>query len=459
MHRRKQRLRAVGTLVIFGTVLMISYWSVAQEQMVLSGLSYWRRYYRFGDNPYSAALLRAEGEKILGANRLAQLRDLNQKRLQILGTGPTSGDWYESAYQPMGPPRTALSLMPPPPDNWMQPDFDDSSWIRQRGWFQGHDAMHIMTPNLGQFEEAVDLRLQAAYYRARFLVKDRIPPQSLTLWAEFTGGIRVFLNGREVVRSHLPTGRLDDGLLAEPYPAEAYRPGETGLCKRTLGPLALDAQSLVKGINLLAVEVRASPFHPIVATNPRQPNWSSPQRPWPHARLFNLELRTASPQVVGINRRPDGVQVWVEDIHHLTKSDDFLPIGELTGSVRLTGARNGTYGAKVVIRTDRPLTGYKVECSDLVLQGGTNRIPQSAFRVAPMVPFPRTMWTMERLGDERGLNASFPSQEELRKYVETRDPRTVQIFDQITRRPVAGLSPHTVQPVWISLRIPSDAAS
>ena len=428
-------------------------------QIVLDETCYWRRYYRFGASRYCPQALRAEGEQVLGKGGLARLRRETLRALAARRLDPAKVDWRDHVFQTLPGARAFdPSPTPPPAPGWAAADFDDASWVRLRGVFQGGPAAQITNPVLGQYDESVDLRLRAAYYRSRFVVDAPGQAGPLTLRLIYAGGARIFVNGREVARGHLPDGELQPDSPAEPYPAGAYADKTGRSSHRTIGPLRVPPEHVHKGTNVVAVEVRAGDFHPIVLTNPRQPNWGGPQRPWPHARLVRFELRSASPGIVSGARRPAGVQVWAEDMHHRVESTEYLPPGETPGTVRFVGARNGTYCAQVVIGADRALAGLRVRCGELVRADGAARLPADAVQALHMLAYPLHEWTLRRLGDERGLGASMPTNQQLQAYARMTFAQQPAIFDQITDTAQDTVPAGTCRPVWLRLRVPPDAA-
>lgn len=424
---------------------------------VLDESGFFRRYYRFGVSRYSPTALTREGETVLGQQGYARLQRDTERAMTAAGLDPRKADWKQHVVHTMFRHFRPVEA-PPPADDWTSVDFDDSSWVGTRGFFQSGQSAAIANPGLGQFDESVDQRLQQAFYRARFVIEDPAAAGNLTLRLVFTGGARVFLNGQEVLRGGLPKEKIDPETPADDYPFEAYKPAGANLRDRAIGPVRVPADLVRKGVNILAVEVRASLFHPIVLTNPRQQNWGETSRPWPHARLSKLELRGDNAGVRSALVRPAGIQVWVQDMHHRTASDEFLPSGESSGTVRLVGPANATCSAQVIVGTDRNLAGLSASCSELRLVGGAATIPADAFRVFYPAPFPKSEWTMKRLGDERGLDASFPDNKTLAGYARMTDPGKTSIFDQLSPTPPATVPAGTCQPLWLSLRVPSDAA-
>ncbi len=446
-------------------------WRAAMILLVLTGVAcaqsrsvvldencYWRRYYRFAPSRLSASAMKAEGDKVLGQGRLNRLKQDTERALRAKGVNPATVDWRDHVSLAPGGARAFDPFpTPPSPEGWTEPDFDDASWVRGRGPFQGGLRAQITNPILGQYDGSVDLRLSAACYRARFVVEDPQAARPLTVRLVYSGGARVFVNGREVARGHLPAGNLATDVPGEAYPAQAYGRDAARLGQRTLGPVGIPPSLLREGANVIAVEVRASDFHPIVLTNPIQPNWGGPQRPWPHGRLTSFELGPASVGIPSAAVRPAGVQVWVEDMHHRTCSTDWLPIGEEPGLVRFVGPRNATCSAQVLVGTDVALADLRVTPGDLQRDGAAGGISAFAIQVSHMAPYPLGEWTLRRLGDERGLNAALPSTAQLLQYAASASGRQVSIFDRITGETSVPVAANTCRPVWLSLRIPPEA--
>jgi len=452
MSKDRLWIAAVAGLALAGA-------AAAADRVVLDETCCWRQYYCFGKSQYSPAALKAGGERVVGQGLYRRLQRDTERALREAGRDPRQVDWRDHAYCAMRGARAFNPFpTPPPPADWAAPGFDDGAWVRLRQPFQGGRTLQVTAPVLGQYEEAVDLRLKTACYRARFLVDDPARAGRLTVEVEYSGGARVLVNGRELVRGHLPEGALSADTPGADYPTEAY--GEEGarLCRRRIRPVAIPPQHLREGVNVLAVEIRASHFHPVVARNRIQPNWGGPKRPWPHARLFRVALRASGTGVRRATARPAGVQVWVEDVHHRTLSTDFLPPGEPAGVVRFVGVRSGTVSAQVAVGTDRELAGLQVRPGELRQANGAGRLPASAVEVLYGVPYPLAQWTVRHLGDERGLDASFPTAAELARYARMAERGKPCLFDQLTATPPTTIPADTCRPVWLRLRLPADAA-
>ncbi|MFO7898605.1 MAG: hypothetical protein R6V58_06055 [Planctomycetota bacterium] len=171
--------------------------------------------------------------------------------------------------------KTDAAQSQPVPPNWMQPEFDDRPWARE------HMPLRVEQYHKGA-NRANEYRLILA--RAKFRVRDPADVRDLRLSIRYCGGAVVYLNGKEIVRRHLPDGALERFAYAEGYPDEAYvdkngrllqvlRKDEKAVQEhvrgrmseryRTIDGLALPADALRRGVNVLAVEVHAAPVNPI----------------------------------------------------------------------------------------------------------------------------------------------------------------------------------------------------
>ena len=426
---------------------------------VLNETCYLRRYYRFGVNRYSAEALAADGQQVLGKAGMDRLRRETEKSFTSNGLDPGKVYWREHVLQPMFESYRPVCAAPPRAD-WAAESFDDRAWVLARGPFQWAKPAEITTPELGQFDESsMDMALQHAFYRGRFVLDAASAAGAMTLGMRYSGGVRAFLNGQEIARGHLPAGELSADAAGDDYPATAYAAGADGLRERTLGPISIPSRLLHTGVNVLGIEIRASRFHPIVLNNPRQANWGGPTRPWPHGRLLSFEVRSSSPATVSSMRRPAGLQVWVADVNQRVESADFLPVGESTGTVRIVAARNGTYSAQIVVGTDKAIASLSISAGELKQVNGSSTLPAAAIAARHMAAFPLEEWTIDHLGDERGLNASFPDAKALALHAQMQDPAKVYVFDRLSDEGAKGIPANSSRPVWISLHVPPSAAA
>jgi hypothetical protein len=447
-------------------------------------------YYRFATDQVSPELLKAEGEGILGKAAFDRLQSDTRKAMEKserdrfavfrpsavalsqerrVGTSeallksPTAAanDWRDFVFLRMFfDPFTA----PAPPVEWTSASFDDSRWVVSRP-FQADmpddlpasaTSGNMSTIHVGELQ-FIGTGMHAAHYRARFVVDDPAQVRDMTLRLVYRGGARVFVNGRELGRGHLPVGAIGTETGGEDYPAAAYQDG--GPRDRVLGPLKVPAGALVKGANVLAVEIRASRLHPLVLKKKQSGSWNAlhdREGIWRHGFLAKLEL-TADGPVSTATRRPSGVQVWVRDMHDRVSTTEFLPPGEPAGTLRLVSVRNGTCSGQLAVGTDKAVTGLQVSAGVLKQDGGAAVLPASSVRVFGMAPFPAAEFG-RKLGDERGLDPWFPDQAALARYRESAGLPQPAVFDQISAGPPASIRADACQPFWISVRVPADAA-
>ncbi len=288
---------------------------------------------------------------------------------------------------------------PPAPAGWEARAFDDFGWPRSR--------LSWLAPNaFSRFSSA------ALCLRGKFLVADPAAVQGLFLTIKYYGGVRVWLNGREVARQHLPPGELAADTPADAYPKDVYvddkgviapmgdheyhwsgippdakKDAEQRRARRTrvLGPLKLPADALRKGENVLAIEVRRTEY-PFVALR-----WfKSPEgvtKPfWIPMNVFDLRLQADGTGVAPNVARPKGVQVWTENTNDRITPLDYGDAGEGLRPMRIVGARNGSFCGQLVIGSDQPLRDIKVAVADLKAAKGGDVIP--AARVTLLYALP-----------------------------------------------------------------------
>jgi hypothetical protein len=328
------------------------------------------------------------------------------------------------------------------PAGWTGPAFDDGAWPRtlptrlpDLAFLSGDGDPGGLVgpgPEVGLF----DLGVLAV--RAKFVVSDSAA--ALTLVLKYRGGVVVYLNGQEIARGGLPAGALTPGTPGEPYPAEAYVDAAGKLLpyasrvkenekervearNRTLGPVALPSQALRKGTNVLAIEVHRSDYHASAAGFLR----AGMRAPWTPGALVDLRLTAAGAGAEPNRARPAGVQVWNQDASDRTSAQDYGDPAEPLRPIRLTGARNGVFGGKVVVSSDRPIAGLQAVAGALQGAGGKGTIPAAAVEVRYTEPLnPEGGWA-----------------------------------EPLSRTPPATVAPTkkggAVAPVWIWVRVPADA--
>jgi len=519
------RLIALGLVVVAGNASGGG--DSAGGALVLDERAYWRFYLVPGLDYVSGEALRAEGERLLGKRRLASLEGRTKKRNK--GLDWKRVDWRDLVTVDFARiQRTVVGVeaetlrnagvgMPGPPEDWAALDFEDGQWPRQRlpllmgrgdKGLEGYSDYGGNTYQVGWLQ---------GHYRTRVLVPDPSKVKGLTLTAQYRGGIRVFVNGREVARGHLPKGDLPAGACAEPYPAGAYvatgeelsprhRPhakeGTRGvgdfygpfdsapkakalkkgdgdfrsaggseisrkawerirnLRNRRLATVRIPPNLLRRGKNVLAVELRACRWHPMAL---------SANRAWHHCQLVEMRLRSERGSVPSALKRTPGMQVWVEDIHKRVVSREFLEPGADAGIVRIVGVRNGTFAGQIVLGTEKDLRGVKVTAGPLTCAAGGAEIPARCIRVMAMMPHRLT--ELGRLGTGRGGGGSerwtpwaslaawrhVPELGTMPREKRKKMMAGVHFFDHLSRNLPERIAADRCQPCWLSFRIPRDA--
>ena len=257
---------------------------------------------------------------------------------------------------------------PLPPAAWTAPDFDDSAWLRMPG-----QPVHKTYRGSRGFGYQSSPYMKLLCMRGRFRVDDTAKAAGLTLSLEYSGGVVVHLNGKELCRGNLPAGALRQETLAEDDAAGVPR-------ARKLSAVPVPAALLRKGVNVLAVEVRRAPFAPSDYGCSRRDNWR---------RVFTLAPATcavhsirlqapAGAAVVANIARPAGLQAWNSDPLAPDFDLDYGDPNEPLRPVEIVGAPNGAFSGKVVLGSDQPIRGLRASVSDLVHADRTHRIGASA---------------------------------------------------------------------------------
>lgn len=131
-----------------------------------------------------------------------------------------------------------------PPDNWMQPSFDDAIWASgdaQLGYGDNDEATTL------SYGSNANNKTPAYYFRKTFTVDDTNFSNGLQLRLIADDGAIVYLNGTEVVRYNMPSGAIDFNTLAN---NTVSNPTEN-----TPQVFTIAASLLQVGTNTIAVEV------------------------------------------------------------------------------------------------------------------------------------------------------------------------------------------------------------
>ncbi len=338
---------------------------------------------------------------------------------------------------------------PPAPEDWMKAEFDDSGWPRWRptaGLRKGGEFGYTCSNAPGPCVRAIRLR-------GRFLVPERGRGTELVLSLAYRGGAVVYLNGQEIARGHLPATSAGNGdgegsALASEYPPEAFTgsrgrpirwgfgdPGKyrEGLAKRVrrLEDLKITRGALRRGVNVLAVEIRAAPYYlNEEASGFRDRHYST----WGSCGLADVKLAGGG-AVVESDAPPSGMLVRVHPAGQLVTVIDRGDPNESCCPLRLAGARGGAFSGQLVVWPRAAVSGLRAEASELRSAGGKT-ISSSDVRVRWAVPDGEN-W-------RRGLRRFYALEES------PPDPAVA-----VGAKNAAG----AVQPLWVTVAVPAEAAA
>ena len=348
-----------------------------------------------------------------------------------------------------------------PPSDWMQPDFDDTAWVR------------TATPIQMGYRS-----LAMACLRGKFTVNDPGRVSELNLTASIQGGAVVYLNGREAGRFYLPEGKIANDTPAEDYPQDAYFMSSGGLLsiirsgfpggggstppkEADIDALAtarkeppeladrykkrfrhincrIPASLLRKGINVLAIEIHRAPAPDSVFTkiNAKKMGYNLAQHfdwYWNRAGVdvVKLTAKASANSVVANLTRPAGMQLWNWPVSTHVGLNIYADPNESLAPIRLVGAKNGAFAGQVVVSSSNPIKALTAEATDLKSASG-QRISKASIRIR----YPRYNQKNTRIGFD-ALEDFIPSE------IPCLAPRD-------------AVEKVSVQPVWVTVEVPKE---
>ena len=481
--------------------------SAAQARdLILDESAYWRHYFTYAPPEVPADKVRAELPKYLDKRALRRVERQARIRAKQLGKDPK--DWMRHVIVEAGSNQYSFSNLNVellrwlrtdlPPADWMTPEFNDADWARQRTVFRA------------------SRQVKAAHYRTRFEVPNPAGVRELTLDATYRGGIRVFLNGTEIARPHLPKGDLAPDAAADDYPATAYhlrddeflesmyhrKDGYAQYWRKVNGyvlapefpdgfekikPVYVNWQKRIKHKEFRnagsSCTVNRKGWERIRALRNRRLSIAIAGRllrkgenvlalearaslvhplatQWEKAYVRNCTWRHVGLQTLSLRgggipstlRRPAGVQVWAADVHRRVHRPDYGAPARAAPAARIVAARNGTFAAQVVVGTDRELTGLKASVSPIRGLRGA-LTAQVRYLVPHRIHELRVGDRGRRLGN--GFDFGVYDRFTRARYGDGR----AEYFDHLTAAPPSKIPANSAYPVWISVRVPAGAAA
>jgi hypothetical protein len=351
---------------------------------------------------------------------------------------------------------TQVLFSPLPPSDWASATLDDSAWPRLRlpqpvlSCRIGYDMyMRMFHP----YATVVVLA------RGKFEVKDPALVKSCSLSLDYWGGVKVYVNGREIVRKHLPDNATNLAAVAEDYPVEAFTTPDGKALKtddtknqdrltlrdRTLRDVSIPVSVLRKGVNVVAIEVHAAP----VNVKARPSTYGNGG--WPPVGLLDARLVVLPPTAAVVHgARPKGVQVWNSVAYESVTAFDYGDPAEPLRPILIRAARNSVFSGRLMVGSDRPIKRLKATVSDLSKAQGGGNIPASAVRVRYAAPATEDKsWVASYRFD--GLLDAIPEEIPVSKA----SPPKETFYDRPVDR--QSLAAGAVAPLWFTVRVPKTA--
>jgi len=340
---------------------------------------------------------------------------------------------------------------PLPPDEWRTVEFNDSGWEKAKGPFASgpcgsRKRSYKSTPN--------------QCLRGKFNVENPSAVRDMKFSVSYLGGVAVYINGKELVKGHMPDGKIEPSTPAEDYPKEAFfdtngiildaadkDPNVKELVQsrvRKLENIKVPSSMLKKGVNVLAVSMHRSPAPQDFFTASRSKKYNNPGHVkvfcwWPRIGITDISLTAEKGAAVvpnaGHTGPPAGFHVWTQPVIDRVQVSGYPDPCEPLQPVKICGARNGSHSGQVVVMSDKPVAGFKAEASDLK---GPGTIPASAI----LLRYPNPDGHIRR-----GSN-----------YFNGLDEETLS--DIPIRTGSRGRTKYSaIQSVWLTVNIPEDAAA
>jgi hypothetical protein len=348
---------------------------------------------------------------------------------------------------------------PPPPAEWAKPEFNDTDWPRSRGPFAD--------PNVC---------VGTLCLRGRFTVTDPAAVRSLQLTMKYRGGAVVYLNGKEVARTGLPAGEIGLTAPADPYPDEAWvradgkmlpinRSDRVGMTEddiariakrdRALAPTEIPASGLVRGVNVLAIELHRSDYHPVAIAWWQDANLvQGITKQWTPMGLLDFSLTAAGAGAVPNVDCPSGLQAWTADVNTRLNEIGYEDPQEAPRPMVLSGARNAVFSGLAGISGPASIRKARAEISELAMAGGKGTIPASAVQVRYLVESPVGAEQISGGGSTANLLNGLSEQPPDEVAPAARPLGTMREGGRI---PMA--QPAAILPVMVTVRVPATAAA
>ncbi len=344
---------------------------------------------------------------------------------------------------------------------WMKVNFDTVGWTGRPSPAQMGDNKPYFYWRYHNLKSTTS-NIRAAYYRSSFAAAKGQPYE---LHMTYRGGVRVFINGREVLRRHLPEGSITQQTRAVGYDkaAKLTQHGDFGeYLDRKVKKFAIPQDVLVNGVNVIAIEARAPYMHPEILGMKRRYRWSGGGKkfavPPAHAAVISLQVK--GPKAPA----EEGLDVWTVSPQHRLHSMDKAPVRRNIQPLKVVGPRQAIVNGQIALRSSKGAESLKLRVEPLRSTGGQRLAHAVTLRGMHAQPLDDKV--MLRMGNHRGLaslggNHRHPTMLAMWRYRQGgrnhSDKPRGSFFDEIGQAPPTSLEPKQLQPVWVSIAIPADA--
>lgn len=499
-HMKKVITAVIAMLVSFSTLFAADKAAPAAVQkpagLILDETGYWRHYFSLSPASFHPENWQEEAKKYVDRKYLkGYMRRLKVHNKKL---GWPKEDWLKDPIYIRKPGMWAHGNHEIwmkkhlktgfPSNNWHQAEFDDADWVRQLGAYKAYDM------------------IRAGFYRSRFFVQNPSELKALQLNASFRGGIRIFINGKEVSRKYLPEGEIDESTRATDYPLEAYilTDKEAKVNRDPAVPSWWPKQAFINDKFVLISEtdkpfekqrlvykkklpeyrclpdvrclVNRETYQRILKVRNRtikldipanllvkgenvlavetRACWIHPigiqwrLHNWMHGGLMSISLTDPSEKITNTTQRLPGVQLWAEDIHRRIYNKDFYELPDSNTQLRIKAARGGTFSAQAVIGTDKELSGIEATIH--------SKKANDPFTAKVMYPVPHFIKELKpgdsgrRVGN--GLYTGLYSDFIKSSYGTTKVP----FYEHLGSVPPKKIEAETCYPFWVSVDIPKN---
>jgi len=339
-------------------------------------------------------------------------------------------------------PRPAASTGPStlPPADWAGLAMDDSAWPRVRlprpvpGGRSGGRSD-------GMRPQSREGATAAILLRGKFEVRNPAEVKSCRLSVDYVGGVVVTVNGKEVLRRHVPGDKPDLLALAEDYPKDVFA---SDACDRYAREISIPVALLRPGVNVLAIEVHAAPYSRAYVKMLETADTGSF---WEPIGLLSAQMSVSpATAAVGNVARPAGIRIWNCAPYDTVSVFDYGDPGESLRPVAIHATRNSVFSRRLMVSSDQTIKGLQATVSDLAPAQGGASLPVSAIQVRYAGP---VVTGKSSVAPHRfdGLLDAIPAEIPV-----SQAPAPMENFRGRMER--KALMPGAMAPLWFTVRVP-----